>query len=83
MRAQLDKLLADIENHKLYPNGPGDDPRQFVKGSVVLDMLFAAYGIRYDKKKVGRLIATKISYENQPLLKDIWDLFPRDFLPYK
>jgi hypothetical protein len=80
---KLSGILSLKENQKLYPQGPPKDPDREVKGSVALQMLFASYGLRYEKRKVGRLIATKITDKNQPLLGEVWNLFPRDFLPYK
>jgi hypothetical protein len=80
---KLDGILSQKESGKLYPQGPPKDPSREAKGSVALQMLFASYGLRYEKRKVGRLIATKITEKNQPLLNEIWKLFPRDFLHYK
>jgi len=77
----LQDVMSKRDNQKLYPNGSGENPIQNVKGSVVLDMFFSQFRIRYDKRRVGRLIATKITEKNQPLLEEIWKLFPRDFLP--
>jgi hypothetical protein len=51
-----------------------------VKGSVVLQMLFPDFGLGYDKRRIGRLLATKITSKNQPLLEEIWTLFPVGFL---
>lgn len=80
---KLNEILSLQENQKLYPQGPPKEPNRDVKGSVVLQMLFASYGLRYEKRKVGRLIATKITDKNQPPLSEVWQLFPRDFLHYK
>jgi len=78
----LKDILSKTDNRKLYPNGVLDnDPLRSVKGSVVLEALFDSYGLRYEKRKVGRLIATKINSENQPLLKALWSTFPLNFLP--
>lgn len=80
---KIKDILSDYENKKIFPNGKGDDPKQTAKGSVVLDKLFSDFDLRYEKRKTGRLIATKITEENQPLLNEIWVLFPREFLPYE
>ena len=80
---KLGEILSLKDNQKLYPQGPPKDPIREAKGSVALQMLLANYGLRYEKRKVGRLIATKITEKNQPLLSEIWKLFPRDFLHYK
>ena len=82
LRKKIGDILGQEQNQKLYPNGPGDEPFRMVKGSVLLELLFDEYGLRYEKRKVGRLIATKLSAESQPRLKEIWDLFPLDFLPH-
>ena len=83
IKEKIEEILSRNDNQKLYPNGPGDEPLRSIKGSVVLDILFDSFGLRYEKRRVGRLIATKISEKNQPLLKEIWDLFPLEFLPHE
>jgi hypothetical protein len=82
LKQKIDEILSQVGNRKLYPNEPGKDLLRSAKGSVVLEMLFDSYGLRFEKRRTGRLIATKISADNQPLLKEIWDLFPLDFLPH-
>ena len=76
----LQAILARVDNQKLYPNGIDQDRRRDVKGSVVLQMLFPEFGLDYDKRRTGRLLATKITFKNQPLLDEIWTLFPAGFL---
>lgn len=69
----IDKFLAS-GTEKLFPNGPGDDPRKTVKASRLLEELFGSYELSYQKRNAGRLIAQAITVDNQDELKEIWDL---------
>jgi AAA domain, putative AbiEii toxin, Type IV TA system len=67
----IQELLGG-EDGKLFPYEKGKDPFHSVKGSVVLERVFATYHLKYRKRNEGRLLAQYITVENQPALAEIW-----------
>jgi energy-coupling factor transporter ATP-binding protein EcfA2 len=78
---QIQELLSK-ENGKLFPDGKEGDPLRKVKGSVVLERVFATYELKYRKRIEGRLLAEYVTIENQPACAEIWDcvrpIFPKN-----
>jgi len=72
VRSQIQELLNE-DNAKLFPNGKGEDPWRSVKGSVVLERVFASYELKYRKRNEGRLLAELVTLKRQPALTEIWD----------
>jgi hypothetical protein len=67
------------DDEELFPHGKDGDRLARVKGSVVLERIFAEYQVCYDKRKSGFLIAKHVNEQNQPALKEICDIL-RDLL---
>ncbi|MGD0401619.1 MAG: AAA family ATPase [Candidatus Acidiferrales bacterium] len=78
---QIQELLSK-ENGKLFPDGKEGDPLRKVKGSIVLERVFATYELKYRKRIEGRLLAEYVTVQNQPALAEIWDcarpIFPKN-----
>jgi ABC-type cobalamin/Fe3+-siderophores transport system ATPase subunit len=73
---RLGELLnADQTDRQLFPRGKRNDPAKDVKGSVLLQRLYASFGnLVYDKEHSGTLIAHHLRLQDQPCLKEIRDL---------
>jgi len=49
------------------------------KGSETLKAIYEVYGLKYNKKRSGRLIAKRITIDNQPAISEIADLLKTEF----
>ncbi len=79
VRTKMYELLEQHNDAKLYPRGPCKDPLQAVKGSVVLERLYANFeNLVYHKHRSGPLIARHMVAKDNPLLAEIVDVL-RDF----
>lgn len=83
LEADVTQKLQDLlksPSDKLFPHGSSGDCLKAVKGSKVLEEIFSAYSIEYNKRISGNLIARHISTSNQPALAEIFDLV-KDLFP--
>jgi hypothetical protein len=73
--------LLDGEDGKVFPQGkkvglPADAQ---AKGSIVLERLYSDFGIQYNKRRSGALIARFISSSNQPHLAKLSEVVRNAF----
>ena len=80
VREKIDEFLKSDEK-ELFPYGKGAEPLKTVKGSVLLQKLYASVeNLVYDKDKSGGLIAHHLNSKNQPALHELRELL-KDILP--
>ena len=73
--------FLNSDDKELFPHGKGTEPLKTVKGSVLLQRLYAsAENLVYDKDKSGGLIAHHLNSKNQPALHELQELL-KDLLP--
>lgn len=74
VREKIDSFLKS-DDKVLFPHGKNADPSKTVKGSVLLQKLYASVeNLVYDKDKSGALIAGHLTVKNQPALSELRDL---------
>jgi len=65
--------LLQSDDGKLFPQGKAADrsAEEQVKGSMVLERVYDGFGLQYNKRRSGTLIARNIASRNQPALSEL------------
>jgi hypothetical protein len=74
-------LLLQSEDEKLFPQGKiiSLEPQQQAKGSLVLERLYEGFGLQYNKRRSGTLIAKHVTAQNQRALSELTNAVKRIF----
>jgi predicted ATP-dependent endonuclease of OLD family len=75
IETRLQELLENDDEH-IFPQGREEDgdPFQEAKGSVVLERVYDAYGLTFNKERSGVLIAKHVSAKSQPAISELTNL---------
>lgn len=74
VQVKIESILGGKDDKKLFPRGVGKDPLKTVKGSILLQRLYASFeNLSYDKERSGSLIARYIQAEDAPFVTELRD----------